>query len=81
MISPEKTFQRHWSTSRPNGQERDLVERLCSSRPMSFDGVGLRVEEADCFRYAGVTDSAIVSPMASWKPSLALSRKRKGCLL
>ena len=26
-------------------------------------------------RYSGVTDSAMVSPIASWKPSLALSRK------
>ena len=48
---------------------------------MSFEASGSASMSPICLRYAGVTDSAMVSPIASWKPSLALSRKRNGCWL
>ena len=42
---------------------------------MSFDGGGTFDFDSSPIwvRYSGVTDSAIMSPIASWKPSLALS--------
>ena len=43
---------------------------------MSFDASGARSRKPSFTRYSGVMESAIVSPIASWKPSLALSRKR-----
>ncbi len=46
---------------------------------MSFDVSGALSSRPSLTRYSGVTESAIVSPIASWKPSLALSRKRIGC--
>ena len=39
-ISPEKTFQRHWSISSPNGRNAIFSSALFSSRPMSFDVSG-----------------------------------------
>ncbi len=48
---------------------------------MSFEGSGTCSIRPIFSRYSGVTESAMVSPMASWKPSLALSRKRNGCWL
>ena len=46
---------------------------------MSFDVSGARSSSPSFTRYSGVTESAIVSPTASWKPSFALSRKSGGC--
>ena len=48
---------------------------------MSFDGGGVLSSSPIFCRYSGVTESAMVSPIASWKPSFALSRNRNGCLL
>ncbi len=48
---------------------------------MSFVVSGALSRSPSFTRYSGVTESAIVSPTASWKPSLALSRKKKGCWL
>ena len=50
------------------------------SSPRSLEASGARSRSLICIRYSGVTDSAIVSPIASWNPSLALSRKITGCV-
>jgi len=61
------------------GQEGDLLQRhlhlLVDER--SWLGVTARTSPI-LARYAGVTERLTVSPMASWKPSLAPSRNRKG---
>ena len=80
---PEKTSQRHLSMSRPNGRNATFssaificwLMRACSSGRRER-----RPRRPRLFRYAGVTLSAIVSPMASWKPSLAPCWKRIGSL-
>ena len=48
---------------------------------MSRDASGALSSSPIFTRYSGVTDSAIVSPIASWKPSFALSRNRTGCVV
>ena len=48
---------------------------------MSRDASGALSSRPIFTRYSGVTDSAIVSPIASWKPSLALSRKSDRLIL
>ena len=48
---------------------------------MSRDASGALSSRPIFTRYSGVTDSAIVSPIASWKPSLALSRKSERLLV
>ena len=45
---------------------------------MSLDASGAVGIRPTFTRYSGVTESAIVSPIASWKPSFALSRKMGG---
>ena len=77
-IWPEKTFQRHWSITSPNGRKAIFSSALSRSKPMSFDVSGAFSRRPSFTRYSGVTESAIVSPTASWKPSLALSRKKYG---
>ena len=47
---------------------------------MSADGGGTVSSRPICFKYSGVTESAMVSPMASWNPSFALLRKSSGCV-
>ena len=79
-ISPENTFQRHWSIINPNGRNAIFSRALFNSSPISFDASGAFGRNPSFTRYSGVTDSAMVSPIASWNPSLALSRNRKGCL-
>ena len=80
-ISPEKTFQRHWSITRPKGRKAIFSRARFSSRPMSLEASGALSSRPILTRYSGVTESAMVSPTASWKPSLALSRNEGGCLL
>ena len=81
VISPENTFHRHWSISRPKGRNATFSSARCSSRPMSFEVSGAFSSSPIFTRYSGVTESAMVSPTASWKPSLALSRNRYGSVL
>src|SRR5438477_25961 len=64
--------------SRPNGRNEILSSARVISRPMSRDVSGALSSSPIRTRYSGVTDSAIVSPIASWKPSFALSRKSTG---
>ena len=56
---------------------------LDSSDGITFAGLQLLADIPHCDVIcvpggSGVTDNAIVSPIASWKPSFALSRKRTG---
>jgi hypothetical protein len=51
---------------------------VCSSRGRSAEAGGIRSIRPISFKYSGVTESAIASPMASWNPSLAPLRKRNG---
>ena len=53
MISPENTFQRHWSISRPNGQERHLFERLLEQQADVLGGVGRLLDEAELHQVLG----------------------------
>jgi len=46
-------------------QEGDLVEGLTQQDGDVGVGGRKRVEQADCFRYSGVMERAMVSPMAS----------------
>ena len=46
---------------------------------MSRDASGAEARRPIFTRYSGVTDSEIVSPIASWKPSFALPRRMTGC--
>ena len=46
---------------------------------MSPSGPGALSSRPTCTRYCGVTESAMASPIASWKPSLALLRNSSGC--
>jgi hypothetical protein len=41
-------------------------------------GGGVVSRRPTFFRYSGVSERAMTSPIASWKPSFALSRKRTG---
>ena len=48
---------------------------------MSASAGGSLSARPSVFRYAGVMDSAMESPMASWNPSLAPLLKEKGLLV
>ena len=78
-VAPEKTSHRHLSTTSPNGRKATFSRALLRSRPMSPLGSVGRSRRPIWTRYSGVTERAIVSPIASWNPSWALSRKRNGC--
>ena len=81
FTSPENTRHRHWSISKPKGRNAIFSMALDISRPMSRDASGALSSRPIFTRYSGVTDSATVSPIASWKPSLALSRNSGGRFL
>ena len=46
---------------------------------MSADAGGTASTRPMRFRYSGVIDSAIVSPIASWNAAFALFWNRNGC--
>ena len=52
-ISPENTFQRHWSITRPKGRNAIFSSALCSSRPMSFEVSGRLVEQPELHQVFG----------------------------
>jgi hypothetical protein len=56
-ISPEKTFQRHWSTSRPKGRKATLSSAMLHQQAEVAVASGAPVDQADLLRYSGVTDS------------------------
>src|SRR5271163_3094307 len=60
-IFPENTPQRHLSIISPNGRKATFSRARCSKSPVSADGGGTASINPICFRYSGVTESAIVS--------------------
>ncbi len=44
-ISPENTFQRHWSISSPKGKKATFSNAVFSSSPMSFEVSGAFVQQ------------------------------------
>jgi len=73
--------QRHLSMIRPKGRNATLSRASRSCSAMSAAAGGSCWIRPIVFRYLGVTDSARVSPSASWKPSLAPSRNSGGWVL
>src|SRR5262245_33643992 len=71
-VLPEKTSHRHLSMRKPNGRKAILLSAsficwlICA-----FLLLGTASRSPRFFRYCGVTESASVSPMPSWKPSFA----------
>ncbi len=71
-MEPSNTPQRQRSIIKPNGRNATLLSamRICElindSRPVCCSPT----MPIDC-RYLGVIASTMVSPIASWKPSLA----------
>ena len=52
-ISPEKTFQRHWSITSPKGRKAIFSSAWCSSRPMSLEVSGRLVEQPELHQVLG----------------------------
>ena len=75
---PLNTCQRHWSIIKPKGIKAILSNACFNNKPMSFDASGTVSSNPIFCKYLGVIDNAIVSPMASWKPSLAEFLKING---
>jgi hypothetical protein len=80
--SPLNTRQRHLSTSRPKGRKATLSIAWRSSRPISLsrDGTLLRAG-ADLDQIFGRDDSAIMSPIASWKAVVGAVEVEQGLLV
>jgi hypothetical protein len=81
VISPAKTFHRHWSMRSPNGRKATLSRAWPAAGRCPSKWAARREGNPSWTRYSGVIESAIVSPIASWNPSLALSRKSGGCVV
>ena len=62
----------------PKGRKATLSSASRSSSGMSADAGGSLSRSPILTRYDGVTDSAIVSPTASWKPSSLVSLELNG---
>ena len=64
-----------------NGRNAKRSSAMRRSSPLSCDASGAALRRPIFTRYSGVTDNEIVSPIASWKPSFALSRRMTGCFM
>ncbi|MCY1454587.1 hypothetical protein D9M71_716640 [compost metagenome] len=72
VIEPSNTPQRQRSIISPNGRNDTPLRamRICALMVASRLSCGLSTRPIE-FRYCGVIASTMVSPIASWKPSLA----------
>ena len=70
-MSPANTPQRQRSTASANGRNAILSSAMRNSIAVSLAALGKPSNSLIRWRYSGVTDSAIASPIASWKPSFA----------